>query len=258
RRVHLECLARLLRLLLLAEVLDGPHVVEPVRELDEDDANVLRHRDDHLPVVLGLRLLAALEGDPGQLRDTLDELRDLGAGLGANLLDIRVRILDHVVQERRSDRLLVQVELGADARDAERMMDELLSGPPRLPLVSALGELEGAAQELLVDVGVVRLDLGDELLDQVFAMPLGVEDTHIVSVLSAFLGSFAAGKERGVRRRTATVHAQLSPLVAPASCPAPRPRDARRTGPDSSRPRIGATPRAAGSPRGGVPGTTRT
>ena len=77
RRVHLERLARLLPLLLLALVLDRPHVVEAVGELDEDDADVLRHRDDHLPVVLGLGLLAALERDPGQLRDALDELRDL-------------------------------------------------------------------------------------------------------------------------------------------------------------------------------------
>ena len=78
RRVHLERLAGLLRLLLLPEVLDRPHVVEAVGELDEDDADVLRHRDDHLPVVLGLRLLTALERDPGQLRDALDELGDLG------------------------------------------------------------------------------------------------------------------------------------------------------------------------------------
>ena len=81
RRVHLERLARLLRLLLLPEVLDRPHVVEAVGELDEDDADVLRHRDDHLPVVLGLGLLTALEGDPGQLGDALDELGDLRAEL---------------------------------------------------------------------------------------------------------------------------------------------------------------------------------
>ena len=61
RRVDLERLASLLRLLLLRLVLDRPHVVQAVGELDEDDAYVLRHRDDHLAVVLGLGLLAALE-----------------------------------------------------------------------------------------------------------------------------------------------------------------------------------------------------
>ena len=58
RRVDLERLLRLLHLLLLAEVLDRAHVVEAVGELDEDDSHVLRHRDDHLPVVLRLGLLA--------------------------------------------------------------------------------------------------------------------------------------------------------------------------------------------------------
>ena len=38
RRVDLERLARLLQLLLLAEILDRPQVVQPVRKLDQDDA----------------------------------------------------------------------------------------------------------------------------------------------------------------------------------------------------------------------------
>ena len=91
RRVDLERLLRLAHLRLLALVLDRAHVVEPVGELDQDDAHVLRHRDDHLAVVLGLRLLAGLEARPGQLRDALDELRDLVAELGADLLEVGAR-----------------------------------------------------------------------------------------------------------------------------------------------------------------------
>jgi urocanate hydratase len=34
------------------------HVVQPVGELDEDDADVLRHREQHLAETLGLRVLA--------------------------------------------------------------------------------------------------------------------------------------------------------------------------------------------------------
>ena len=86
------------------------------------------------------------------------------------------------------------MELGADARDTERMVDELLAGSARLTRVRALGELERPAEQLLVDVRVVRLDLGDQLLDQVFAMPLRVEDTHGISVLSPVSGSFLAGR----------------------------------------------------------------
>src|SRR5437868_5162701 len=63
RRIHLERLPRLLELLLLAEVLDRAQVVEAIGELDQDDPQVLRHRDDQLAVVLRLRVLAALELD---------------------------------------------------------------------------------------------------------------------------------------------------------------------------------------------------
>ena len=222
RRVHLERLARLLRLLLLPLVLDRPHVVEAVGELDEDDADVLRHRDDHLPVVLGLGLLAALEADPRQLRDALDELRDLGAELGAELLEVGVRVLDDVVQERGRDRLLVEMELRADARDAERVMDELLAGAACLARVRALGELERPPEQLLVDVRVVRLDLGDQLLDEVFVMPLRVEDTHGISVLSAVSRSSRAG-------RSSTGARELRPPMTGFALVASRTHDGSRS-----------------------------
>ena len=63
RRVDLERLARLLDLLLLGHRLDRAHVVQAVGELDQDDPHVGGHRDHHLAVVLGLRLVARLEGD---------------------------------------------------------------------------------------------------------------------------------------------------------------------------------------------------
>jgi len=58
RRVDLERLARLLELLLLRQRAERAHVVEAIGKLDQDDAHVARHRDDHLAVVLGLRLVA--------------------------------------------------------------------------------------------------------------------------------------------------------------------------------------------------------
>ena len=137
RRVHLERLARLLHLLLAPEILERPHVVEPVRELDQDDPDVMGHRDDHLPVVLGLRVLAALELDPRQLRDALDEVRDLVAELGAHLVDADLGVLDDVVEERGRDRLLVEAQLRADLRGAERVVDERLARAALLPVVRA-------------------------------------------------------------------------------------------------------------------------
>ena len=56
-RIDLQGLARDPELLLRRQRGDRPHVVEPVGELDEDDADVVRHRQEHLPDVLGLLLL---------------------------------------------------------------------------------------------------------------------------------------------------------------------------------------------------------
>ena len=171
RRVHLERLLRLLHLLLAAEVLDRAQVVQAVGELDEDDPNVLRHRHDHLPVVLRLRLLAALELHARQLRDAVDERGDLVAELVAHGGEVGVRVLDDVVQERRRDRLLVETESGADDCHADRMHDERLAGAPLLSLVRLRGERERTHDQLTVELSCVSVQLGEQPIQEL-EMPL--------------------------------------------------------------------------------------
>src|SRR5262249_31984187 len=52
RRVYVERLASDPLLRLFAHELERSHVVDAIAELDEKDADVLRHRDDHLAEVL--------------------------------------------------------------------------------------------------------------------------------------------------------------------------------------------------------------
>ena len=166
RRVDLERLPRLLDLLLLAEVLDRAEVVEAVGELDEDDAHVLGHRHDHLPVVLRLRLLAGLELDARQLRDAVDERGDLVAELLADGVELDAGVLDDVVEERGGDRLLVEAQAGADRRDADRMRDERLARAALLALVGRGGEAKRARDELDVDVRALRGELGEQPFEE--------------------------------------------------------------------------------------------
>ena len=185
RRVDLERLARLLHLLLLAEVLDRAEVVEAVGELDQDHADVLGHRDDQLPVVLGLGVLAALELDPRQLGDAVDELGDLVAELVLDRLQVGVGVLDDVVEERGRDRRLVHAELGEDLGDAERVVDELLARPALLAVVRLGRERERSREQIAVEIGLVALDRLDQLIDELL-MTLGyLEYGHIHSVLRA-------------------------------------------------------------------------
>ena len=217
RRVDLECLARLLQLLLLPEVLDRPHVVKAVRELDEDDVGVLRHRHDHLAVVLRLGLLAALELDSRQLGDALDERRDVVAELRADLLDRRGRVLDDVVHEPGGEGRLVAPELRQDLRHADRVEDEVLPAPALLALVCLAGEPVRALEQVPIDRGVVLLDLREQLLERL-VMPLGgscqnrIRHEPILArgglpelpMRARGIGSFRAVRRSPTRRASAT------------------------------------------------------
>ena len=163
RRVDLQGLLGLVDLLLLGHRADRAHVVQAIGELDEDDPDVRGHRDHHLAVVLGLRLVAAGEGDAGELRDAVDEQRDLVAELLADLVEAGGRVLDGVVQQRGAQRLGVQAHARADLRDADRVHDEVLARLAALVGVVLAGEDERALDAVAVDLqrGVVGVLLDD-------------------------------------------------------------------------------------------------
>ena len=163
RGVDLDRLARLLDLLLLGHRVDRAHVVQPVGELDQDDPHVGGHRHHHLAVVVGLGLVARLEGDPGQLGDAVDDRGDLLAEALAHLLDRGRGVLDGVVQQRRAQRLGVQAHARADAGHADGVHDEVLAGLAPLGAVVLAGEHEGVLHAGAVDRdGRVGGVLGDD------------------------------------------------------------------------------------------------
>ena len=106
---------------------DRAHVVQAVGELDQDDPDVRGHRDHHLAVVLGLGLVARLEGQAGQLGDAVDETGDLLAERLAHLLERGRGVLDRVVQERGAQGVGVEPHPRADLGHADRMDDEVLA-----------------------------------------------------------------------------------------------------------------------------------
>ena len=170
RRVDVEGLLGLLDLLLLRHRAERAHVVQPVGELDEDDPDVRGHRDHHLAVVLGLRLVARLERDAGELGDAVDEPGDLLAEDLADLLQRRRRVLDRVVQQRGAQGLGVQAHAGADLRHADGVDDEVLARLAALVGVVLAGEHEGvdhpAAVDLARDLVGVLLDDREQVGEQ--------------------------------------------------------------------------------------------
>ncbi len=165
RRVDLERLLGLLDLLRLGHVGQRAHVVEAVGELDDEHADVARHRHDELAVVLGLVLLLAVEVDLRQLGDAVHQRAHLGAEEALDVVEAGAGVLHRVVQQGRRHRGPVEAEPGADAGAPERVGDEGLARVAQLGAVPVLGEGVRAPHRVPVDVGVVRGDLPDELLE---------------------------------------------------------------------------------------------
>ena len=155
RRVDVERLLGDLDAPLLRQVLERPHVVQPVGELDQDDADVVHHRQQHLAEVLGLALLARRERNGADLGDALDDVGDFGAEELGDALGRGQRVLDDVVQQAGGDGHDVELHVGQDVGDLERMDQVRLAGMADLPLVLERREDVRPPQQLEVGLRAV-------------------------------------------------------------------------------------------------------
>ena len=94
-----------------------------------------------------------------------DHVRDIGAEQLLDALDRRLRVLDDIVEQARGDRHHVELHVGEQVRDLERMDEVGLARMAHLSLVLEGGEHIGPPQELDVGVGVVGADLFCEVLE---------------------------------------------------------------------------------------------
>ena len=122
-RVDFERLARLEDATVLAQAAERPHVVQAVGKLDDDDADVLVHRHEHLAD--GGSLLVGERGnlDLGDLGDSLNERCDVFAKALDDVLARYFGIFDRVVQKRCNECLNVHVQSSEDDGDLDGMYD---------------------------------------------------------------------------------------------------------------------------------------
>jgi hypothetical protein len=162
RRVDVDRLLGDLALALGGQVVERAHVVGAVGELDQDDADVARHGQHHLAEVLRLLLFAAVEIHLADLGDAVDQRGDLLAELGVDLLDRRQRVLDGVVQEAGDDARDVELEVGDQAGDADRVDEVRVAGLAALAAVHLAREVIGAPDERGVGAAVVGAHAADQ------------------------------------------------------------------------------------------------
>ena len=116
------------------------------------DADVVDHREEHLPEVLGLPLLARRERDRADLGDALDDVRHLRAEELLDALDGRQRVFDDVVEEAGGDGDRVELHVREEVGDREGMDQVGLAGMADLAPVLEGREDVGPPEQL--DVGV--------------------------------------------------------------------------------------------------------
>ena len=151
RRVDIARFLRDEALLVIGHPVERPHVVQAVGELDDDHARVTRDRQQQLAISLGLSLFLRRERQIADLRQTIDDLRDLRSEFA---FDIRHRdggVLDHVVNQAGGDRDGVELEIGEDARDLHAVHDVVLARTTLLTGMRARAVAIRALQQLAIE-----------------------------------------------------------------------------------------------------------
>ena len=112
------------------------HVVQAVGQLDDDDADVLGHGEEHLAQVERLLLGQARHGDVRELRHAVNQLGDLGPKELGELIERGIGVFDGVMEKARAQHVNVGVEvLRQDDGDFHRVVDVRLA---RLALLVAM------------------------------------------------------------------------------------------------------------------------
>ena len=175
RHIHFHRLAGDAALLGRHHDAQRAHIVQAVGELDQDHAHVGRHRQQHLAEILGLRFELALELDLLELGQAVDEVGDLGAEALDQFVFLDVLVFDHVVQQGGHDGLRIELPLGANLGDGDRMGDIGLARLADLAQVHLVGEAVGFLDFLEFGRREVFGQHRDELRDRCDAGSDGLE-----------------------------------------------------------------------------------
>ena len=165
RRVDVERLLCDAQAPVLGQEQQRTHVVQPVGELDQDDPDVVDHRQQHLAEVLGLALLARGEADGADLGHPLDDVGHLGAEHRLEAVGRGQGVLDDVVEQAGGDGDRVHLEVGQDGGDLERVHEVGLARVAHLPAVLEGREDVGPPEQLDVGVRIVFPDFFQQVLE---------------------------------------------------------------------------------------------
>ena len=109
--------------------------MEAIGELHEDHPQIAHHGEQHFSEGLRLLLLLRDVGVAGDFGNAVDQLRNVVAEHLLQLLLRGQRVFEDVVQQAHRDGCLVEMEIGEDVGNIQRMHQIWFAGVPNLSAV---------------------------------------------------------------------------------------------------------------------------
>ena len=162
---------------------EGPHVVQPVGQLDQHDADVPGHGQDHLAQGFGLGLLAVGKVQPVQFGYAVHQVGNLFAEFRADgFQGDAFTVLHGVVEQARGNGRRVDHQVGEDRCDDARVGKVRLAGFADLAFMGFFRKLPRLFHQLVSFARVIFPDAVEHLF-QVHGLILC--ECHRASLLSS-------------------------------------------------------------------------
>ena len=134
---------------------NGAHVVETVGQLDENHADVVGHRQDHLSNALGLALFRRRHVELAQLGDAIDHMADALAEVFGDLLFSGMGVFNDIVKKGGCHTLHVQLHVCQNIGHFQWMSQIRLSGQTRLSVMDPRRKDVGTLHDVQIGIGMV-------------------------------------------------------------------------------------------------------
>ena len=144
-----------------------------VSQLDENDADILHHRHNHLAEVLCLRFFLVTEFQLIQLRNAFDQLRHAFTKQLFHVLVSGRCIFDHVMQQRGHEGFMVELHFRQNTGYGNRMGDIRLTAGACLSLVGITCDKVGLLEALDLLLWQVFFNQLIETFKQIQGRPAG-------------------------------------------------------------------------------------
>ena len=112
---------------LIAAVIKGTHIVEPVSELDNYNSYILTHCKQYLSDILCLLLVLGEGLDLFQLCNAVYEHSDITAEFLLQYFKCTICILNYIVKQSRTDSICIHAKLKQDICHCKRVSNVWLS-----------------------------------------------------------------------------------------------------------------------------------